>query len=118
MKLKFCGNPHRYTGDPGPVAYVRELQALRLAERVKLLGGDPTKPDPFAKLAEARKESKRKRGLYPPKPKPDRSYQAFLWCLLFGSLYLAAASMAYRFSHPEQTETELFLNLLEAFLWR
>lgn len=42
------------------------------------------------------------------------------WSLFIAvvALYILVASGCYRFSHPEQSETELFLNLLDAFLWR
>ncbi len=33
-------------------------------------------------------------------------------------LYLAVSTMAYRFRHPEQTETQLFLHILDAICWQ
>jgi hypothetical protein len=33
-------------------------------------------------------------------------------------LYVSLACIVYRFRHPEQTETQLFLNILDALLWR
>ena len=32
--------------------------------------------------------------------------------------YVAIACIAYRFRHPDQSETELFLNIPEAIAWR
>lgn len=32
--------------------------------------------------------------------------------------YVAITSLIYRFGHPEMTETELFLHLIDAMLWR
>ncbi len=36
----------------------------------------------------------------------------------FAILYVGLACAVYRFRHPEQTETQLFLNILDALLWR
>ena len=32
--------------------------------------------------------------------------------------YVAISSTYYRFSHPELTETQLFLKIIDAMLWR
>jgi hypothetical protein len=32
--------------------------------------------------------------------------------------YIVIASLAYRFRHPDQTETELFINFPDAMIWR
>jgi len=33
-------------------------------------------------------------------------------------IYVGVACIVYRFGHPEQTETELFLNIPEALQWK
>lgn len=40
------------------------------------------------------------------------------WLLILAMLYLLVSTARYRFTHPEQTETELLLNLWEALTWR
>lgn len=48
------------------------------------------------------------------KSKKDK---VFAWGLCAIVLYVFISSFAYRFRHPEKTETELFLNLYEAVFW-
>lgn len=40
------------------------------------------------------------------------------WLALAACVYIATASFAYRFEHPEQTETELLINLWKAITWK
>ena len=38
--------------------------------------------------------------------------------VMFLILYLVTSSLVYRFRHPELTETQLFLHLSDAVMWR
>lgn len=40
------------------------------------------------------------------------------WFILAVGLYIAIAAMVYAFRHPELTETQRFLHLIDAVLWR
>ena len=40
------------------------------------------------------------------------------WALIVLASYVIAASAVYRFRFPEKTETELFMELPQALLWR
>jgi hypothetical protein len=53
--------------------------------------------------------------------KHNLKFKAKIWGLrllwLFG-LYLGVALGAYALGHPEQTQTQVFLNLFDALLWQ
>ena len=41
------------------------------------------------------------------------------WILLMIAMfYVAISSTYYRFSHPDLTETQLYLKLIDAILWK
>lgn len=40
------------------------------------------------------------------------------WLMVAVLAYTVVASQRYRFLHPEATETQLFLRLLDALAWR
>ena len=42
-------------------------------------------------------------------------YTNFIFVIV---LYLILSMFVYRFKHPEQTETQLFLNIPKALLWK
>lgn len=42
----------------------------------------------------------------------------WLYAVAALTTYIAVSWTVYRFRHPEQTETQLFLNFADAMLWR
>lgn len=38
--------------------------------------------------------------------------------VFMASIYFMVSSLAYRFSHPEMTETQLLLHTFDALLWK
>lgn len=44
--------------------------------------------------------------------------KTFKIILLVISLYMSLAYMVYRFGHPEQTETQLLFNFIDAMTWK
>ncbi len=50
---------------------------------------------------------------------PDaRRSSVWDWVIIVGGLYLFTCIMRYRLSNPELTETQLFLRLPQAVMWR
>lgn len=44
--------------------------------------------------------------------------RAFRYALIAIAVYFAIAVTRYRFAHPDLTETQLFLRIPDALLWR
>lgn len=39
------------------------------------------------------------------------------WIMLAAAIYVSVAALVYAFRHPEMTETQRFLHLIDAVLW-
>jgi len=44
--------------------------------------------------------------------------KVFYYGLIFVIAYLTIAEASYAFSHPEMTQTQIMINIVDALLWR